>query len=161
MKMDDMIPLEQVRAEQEARHQRHLARPALVRRAIDAHRWIRRTMYNAWSPRPWLRLYWRWQRSCRGWSDRDVWSLDRYLAQVVAGSVRQLRDVAHSYPVDMTPQEWEQALTRIIEPLEIYAADRFYPDESINALAAREDKEYRDVVEAMHELASVFGSLWD
>lgn len=31
------------------------------------------------------------QRGRRGWSDRDVWSLDHYLAKVIAGSVAHLQ----------------------------------------------------------------------
>lgn len=34
----------------------------------------------------------------RGWSDRDTWSLDGYLAGVICGSVAYLRDHGHTYP---------------------------------------------------------------
>lgn len=161
MDLDSFIPLEQIRADQEARRMRHEMRPAQIRWVIDGCWWARRTVRDAWSPRPWNRLWWRWQRSRRGWSDRDMWSLDRYLAGVIAGSLRCLRDTGHGYPIEMTEDEWEQTLTDIIEPLETYVADRFDPDESIYELGVRETEEYQNAVEAMHKLASVFGSLWD
>lgn len=59
-----------------------------------------------------------WQRGRRGWADADVWSLDTYLAPLISGAVTCLRDNLHSYPPDMTFEEWERTLTEIVEGFE-------------------------------------------
>jgi hypothetical protein len=40
------------------------------------------------------------QRARRGYSDRDVWSLDHYLARVLAGGLRRLADTTHGHPAE-------------------------------------------------------------
>lgn len=40
-----------------------------------------------------------WYRGRRGWSTRDVWGLDSYLAEVISNSVKNLRDNLISYPI--------------------------------------------------------------
>ncbi|HET9968929.1 MAG TPA: hypothetical protein VFQ68_11895 [Streptosporangiaceae bacterium] len=52
------------------------AAPLPLRLTADALQQARQAGRAAWASPPWTRLKWRWQRTRRGWSDRDLWSLD-------------------------------------------------------------------------------------
>lgn len=80
------------------------------------HPWLRRWYrFTGWAwrhegwlnPREWYRtIKWFIQRGRRGWSDRDVWSFDWYLARVIAEGIDHLIVTKHGYsptcPVDAT-----------------------------------------------------------
>lgn len=44
-------------------------------------------------------LKWKWQRMQRGWADCDTWSLDRYISDVLIGSLTHLKENNHSLPM--------------------------------------------------------------
>jgi hypothetical protein len=106
------------------------------------------------------------QRATRGWSDADVWSLDSYLARVIAGSCRRLRDTTIGYPteiydrsgkaVDGTPELWRSTMARIIDGMELVAVEdeEDIPEDHWESHKKRK----RD---ALLLLAYNFGSLWD
>ncbi|MEU3052234.1 hypothetical protein [Streptomyces griseus] len=98
---------------------------------------------------------WWWQRARRGYSERDTWSFDRYLARVIAGGCQQLRE-GHSYPSDMTAERWGAYLSDIETALLAYAEDDYglLPPEEQRAV-------YRSAEDAMHRVADRFGDLWD
>lgn len=98
---------------------------------------------------------WAWQRMRRGWSDRDAWSFDVYLAGVIAGGLQNIRN-GHSHPSDMTPEEWEAYLDDISESLIRYREGKF-TDQSYDEEMAMHD----DATEAVHNLAYRFGDMWD
>lgn len=93
---------------------------------------------------------WTWQRAQRGWSDRDVWSFDHYLAGVIAGGLDQLRS-GHSYPCDLTEEEWADYLDDTAGALRRYHNDDLMNDETT----------HQEAVAALHRLADRFGDLWD
>lgn len=160
---DFLVLLDEVIAESEAQESIHNARPWLVRRPIDAARWLRATAFAYRRVPPWRRLLWRWQRSTRGWADCDVWNLDEYLARVISGSVMALRDQAHGYPGYEgagSMGEWRDVLTRISGPLSVdwrqsvegeSAVDEFERERS--AQVAQRD--------ALRLLAEWFPAMWD
>jgi hypothetical protein len=47
---------------------------------------------------PFVEMKWFFQRSRRGWSDRDCWCLHAHIAKVLAGSLRHLKKVNHGIP---------------------------------------------------------------
>lgn len=98
---------------------------------------------------------WAWQRVRRGWSDYDAYSLDYYLAGVIAGALGNIRD-GHSYPTDMTSEEWEAYLDDIIESLTRYRDTKFTTTDYAEEMVA-----YDDAARAMHNLAYRFGDMWD
>lgn len=69
----------------------------------------------------WLNLKAAWQRATRGWADRDVWSLDHYLLEILPEMVNSLRETTHGFPVNekfSTMEEWDEFLwSEIVEPL--------------------------------------------
>ncbi len=93
---------------------------------------------------------WAWQRMRRGWSDRDVWSFDRYLAGVIAGGLDKLSD-GISHPSDLTAEQWEDLLDEIAGALLRYRNDDLMNNEIT----------HQEAVAALHRLADRFGDLWD
>jgi hypothetical protein len=61
-----------------------------------------------------------WQRRRRGWADADLSRLDRYLAGVISETVTRVLEITGSYPVQLTEQQWTQALEAIAGPLQAY-----------------------------------------
>lgn len=152
--LDEMI------AEFNERSRRHAARPWPLRHGIDAYRWLRRTARDTWRTPPWRYVEWFIQRGLRGWSGRDVWNFDTHLSEVIAGGLTRLRDHGHTYPDDMTAEEWDDYLTSIIEALEL-DIEREVPGETLNESIVRIDQEYKAKQQALHKLAERFGHMWD
>lgn len=70
----------------------------------------------------WLNLKAAWQRATRGWANRDTWSLDNYLLEILPEMIDHLRIHTHGYPgygeFD-TPEKWDKFLKEeIIIPLQ-------------------------------------------
>ncbi len=68
------------------------------------------------------------QRGKRGWSDRDVWSLDTYLAQVIAESVTKLKETNHGHPGDLEYEEWLAILDNIVFAFTVLQDVPWLPD---------------------------------
>lgn len=49
----------------------------------------------------WRAVKWFVQRGRRGWSDRDLWSLDSYLAEWLPDALRALKERKHGVPMEM------------------------------------------------------------
>lgn len=45
------------------------------------------------------KLKWRYQKVTMGWSDRDLWSLDHYLADKICSTLKEYNDIKHGYPI--------------------------------------------------------------
>jgi len=57
----------------------------------------------------------RYQRQQRGFSNEDTWSFDSYLASVIIGGVKHLKENLNGHPSDITNlQIWKDILTEII-----------------------------------------------
>lgn len=123
--------------------------------------WWRRVRY--WTRPRRLRdlrreIRWGIQRWRRGFSDRDVWNLDSYVARVVSGGVRQLITELHGWPGEpMTFEEWKGILDTIATGFEAHLAldDVPYGDDD-----RRADLE-RQWQEGSRLFVEWFGGLWD
>jgi len=65
------------------------------------------------------------QRGRRGYSDRSHWNLDRYLATIIVGTVKQLKENGHGLPTwkkgksdKQAKKEWNKILDSIIYTFE-------------------------------------------
>lgn len=85
---------------------------------------------------PLLRIKTFYQRGRRGWADNDVWSLDRYLSKVIAGSIAHLREHTNGHPCELTPEEWEEILLKIEWAFKAHALvmDMHYSKPHVNAM---------------------------
>lgn len=55
-----------------------------------------------------------YQRIKRGWCDSDVFSIDNWFESVIVDMLKQLKETKHGYPADMTSEEWDKQLDRMI-----------------------------------------------
>lgn len=53
------------------------------------------------------------ERGKKGYSIEDVWGFDTYLANVIAGGTKRLREINHGHPTDLTNEEWLKILDEI------------------------------------------------
>ena len=60
------------------------------------------------------------QRAKRGFADEDLWSLDYFLAGVISKSIRELIKQKRGYPAEMTEEEYDGKLMKIVEGFEGY-----------------------------------------
>lgn len=59
-------------------------------------------------------IKWFCQRGKRGYSDMDVYSIDDWFLTVIVPMLRQLKETKHGYPSDLTPEQWDKILDRMI-----------------------------------------------
>jgi hypothetical protein len=109
-----------------------------------------------------------WQRMTRGWSDADVWNFDGYLARVIAGGCRRLRDTTYGYPMEVYNRKgklvgegdqdaaWRTMLARIIDGMELFEVE-------VNEDIPREhwESHKKRKLDALLLLAYNFEGLWD
>ena len=58
-----------------------------------------------------------WQRATKGYSDYDLYELDYFYHDLIIASLEQFRKNTHSFPVGLTPDEWDQILKQIVDTL--------------------------------------------
>lgn len=96
---------------------------------------------------------WIKQRIKYGYSDRDIWSFDSFLAKVIAGGIREVADYG-GYPSEYedNPNRWKDELNFIADQFEWYARHQF----SFQEFKEKED----DFHKAWIMLEENFGGLW-
>ena len=108
----------------------------------------------------------RWIRGRQGWCPEDVWSLDVYLAQVLAGSLKHLAATTNGVPagyphleetlpadivcINSDSEQWTADLRRWAADFDRYVA---YFDCGV--------PEDPPIEQTLKEMAPWFGSLWD
>lgn len=103
-------------------------------------------------------IRWAWQRSRRGYSDRDVWGFDTHLARIISGGVRQLIGELHGWPgPPMTFEEWQGILDKIATGFEAYLALH----EETPFDEAERDRLARQFDEGLGLLGEHLPGLWD
>ena len=120
-------------------------------------------------------LKWAWQRMCRGWDDRAVWSIDVYLANIIPQMVQQLKEVTHGTPGSMFEAEdwdpkanawkegkmeiamakWDAILDEIAEGFDEYYTLSVEGDGTMEAWESEKFKRAFDL------LIQYFPNLWD
>jgi hypothetical protein len=98
------------------------------------------------------------QRSSRGWSDRDVWNLDRHICATLAGQLQHLADHGHSWPGEAAGwpdvYSWQADLRRQAALLLAYVEDEDV-DNATNRwhdLAVRRGAEPESLDAALHSI---------
>lgn len=59
------------------------------------------------------------QRRTRGFDGSELWTLDYTIAKFAVPRLKAFQDGKHSYPADMTPEEWSECIGHMIYALEI------------------------------------------
>jgi hypothetical protein len=108
-----------------------------------------------------IQHYWRelicfYRRGMYGYSYRDLWSLDWYLLQWLPTAIRELNRTRHSYPADMTDEEWGKVLEEMADGFEVALKiqDELWIEE-------QHKKEYAQAERAFELFAKYFYHLWD
>lgn len=152
------------------------------------HWWLRARIRWRWQkiarPSPWYRVRWGWHRYRHGWARPDVWDLDGYLTELIGQSLLYLRDHGHAYPHEpdpelpdvheevpgepgnftnyLTPERWNEILTKMAAPLVAYKTHWEYPDgETTDEHLNREAKIISDAQDALRLIAEWLPCLWD
>jgi hypothetical protein len=99
---------------------------------------------------------WKRQRIKYGYSDRDVWSFDSFLAEVIAGGVRQISRFG-GYPVAFEAKEWQDTLNFIADQFEWYANEQFNYDNDFEEKVTDPEGDFH---KAWVLLEANFGGLW-
>lgn len=105
-------------------------------------------------PRPIFRARMMWQRARRGWSIEDSWSFDYYMADVIAGGVRSIRERGISHPGELTPERWDEILLEIEQGMA--AARRIQLGEDTDW-----NKDLAQFRKAMDHLKEWWFGIWD
>ena len=106
------------------------------------------------------------QRGRRGWSDKDVWSLDSHFTNVITQSLLRLIEIHHGCPQEFFSEKkkgkecekWVVMLKQIIEGFE---ANQKLMDLDF-AVKSKEEKKLKDKWKKGSELfIKYYNSLWD
>lgn len=91
----------------------------MFKKIKKAYRWLR---YDSWrlKKRSARFLY---QRLTRGWDDSDTFSLDHSLAKVIVPRLKRFRQVTIGSPGDLTMEEWQAMLDKMIAAFEFAASE--------------------------------------
>ena len=91
------------------------------------------------------------QRGKRGYSDRDVWSVDCYLATIIPPMLRDVAKYSIGHPANLRNfDEWKEILHRIADGFEKYAEDEI-------EMALENKKEWNKI---KREFIKWFGAYW-
>lgn len=97
-----------------------------------------------------------------GWAPCDTWSLDRYLEDLLQGTLRHLAAHGHVHPTDETAWTWSQKLVATADAIaECRRADENVEYKSIEEQMEWERVAYEAMQKKLHELVDVWGKLWD
>ena len=128
-------------------------RPLWFRGVMRMHWWAERH-----GIRPTCRnIKYFWQRGKRGYSDRDLWGFDHFLATVIRDGVRDINKIKHGWPGEpMTYEEWGTILTEISDGMQAYLdlCSSGYDWSTEVAMTARKDLGFAHFVK-------YFQNLWD
>ncbi len=124
-------------------------------------------------------IKWFWQRGRRGYADCDVWGFDSYIARMISGGIRNLKDHHHGCPSELwddgaVNQEWyrwEEILEEIAQGFEasqkICDMDYFFTGENEDGLYEHKiDKERLEQLTKKYKrgialFSEYFMNLWD
>lgn len=69
-------------------------------------------------------IKWFIQRGIRGYSDQDIWGIDYWFIKTIIPMLKQLKETKHGYPCDMTEEQWEKELNKMIHCFEEIDEDK-------------------------------------
>lgn len=95
-----------------------------------------------------------WQRITRGFDDSETWSLDYSLAKLILPRLKRFRELDPCFiPTDMTHDEWNTILDKMIYAFEWAASDSRWYNECSEEESAR-------VNEGLKLFAEYYFAMW-
>lgn len=108
-----------------------------------------------WSWSSWRRaLRFLWQNITQGWNDSDCWGLDYTFALYILPRLKRFKEIAHSHPCDMKPEEWDAILDKMIKAFELVIEHEFNRYGNIS-------EEQALIEEGLTLFAKWYQHLWD
>lgn len=104
------------------------------------------------------RIKWFVQRGWRGYSDRDNWSIDSFLLDILPPMLENLRKNTHGYPVDLTAEKWELILFQIEDGLK---ANKRLCDLDFDPKTSEMESLQMKSDQGLKLFGEHFNSLWD
>lgn len=106
-------------------------------------------------------IKWSWQRITKGYSERDLFDLDYYYANLFSGTLKDFAKGLHSYPgPEISYDEWRDALCDTADKFEKCHNYDFFTTTTNNYEEIYEQcKKYKD--EGFDFLKKWFFHLWD
>lgn len=123
-----------------------------------------------------------WPRRARekhrkGYNYESLWGLDSYLAEMLGRAFRELADVTHGYPSNLTKgdiynptreatdeafEEWQRILREIASGFERYAEEENYDDpDYVKNFKEDADERHDAVKNSLSLMAEWYPSFWD
>ena len=96
------------------------------------------------------------QRRTRGFDDSELWSLDSTIAAFILPRLRRFKEIAHGHPGQITPEEWDGILDKMI-----LAFERVAGQFELGATRDQERQYSEEIEEGMKLFAEWFSSLWN
>jgi hypothetical protein len=92
------------------------------------------------------------QRLTRGWDDSQTWNLDARFSEYMLPRLRRFREIHCAYPCELTPEEWNAILDKMIFAMEWLSTDMLEREETVEM--------WNKVQEGMELFGKFFTSLW-
>lgn len=70
--------------------------------------------------------YWyknKYQKITRGYSDEELWNLDATFVRWMLPRLKAFKEKTQGYPCDVSEDEWNDILNKIIKSFEVYMKD--------------------------------------
>ncbi len=99
------------------------------------------------------------QRGYRGYSDRDVWSVDWFLTSIMPGMLTQLKKNTHGAPIGVGMKRWQKKLDKMIEGFLIARRIENYDFDVKDRYACQ--RAQREFEKRMQVFVKYFFNLWD
>lgn len=94
------------------------------------------------------------QRKERGFDDTELWNLDETMAAFMLPRLKRFKKITHSYPPDLTPEQWDKKLDKMIEAFELICDSKW---ETIQELR----KEEKIIKKGLKVFFKYYRDLWD
>jgi hypothetical protein len=116
---------------------------------MDSHRSFLQYCRHFWPKKRDVKFV--WQRLTRGWDDSETWSIDYSLSKIILPRLKRFTEVRCGHPYDMTDEEWQRDLGKMIAAFEFAGSDKRWE---------AEPEEYKKHQEGIDLFAKNFFSLW-
>ena len=113
------------------------------------------------------------QRIKYGWCDRDTWNMDSWFLEVIPPMLKHLRNNKHGHPINMTAEEWNRTLNKMICLFEV-CRRKEEDEDKLFGMYFKENRElwHKELLKhdayvdkcknkAFEMFSKYFGNLWD
>ena len=98
----------------------------------------------------------------KGFWPSDLWNLDITFAKFITPRLKGLKLIKHGYPSDITPEEWDIILDKMIWSFEKSANEFWWSDEYFDSINNKTSEHLTNKhQEGLDLFAKYYNALWD